>query len=204
MRKSFKATCKLPAYKPVQDLTEADEKVRSSTAVKHKGEWCALVPHDHEFTDPYLFDQHMLDVHGAKLGAFRDERAAWTRHTLPKIPPRMWRAARLTEDGTPFAPEDLKPGAAITWTQDVPTGETVRERRYDHEQKRDVWFDRAVTEQVERSGQVWSGGPYPRTVWVIPFELLADERVVLVGQDRDGAICARRTWTVRDARRTAA
>lgn len=184
MTKKFTARCRLPELVPVQDVTAEQEAarqeagIRAATATKHKGEWCAQVPHDLEFTDTALFETHMRKVHGkTKISG------------TPKV--RMWKAPKTTEEGTDFAPVGLEPGAEVTWTQPVPTGETVVRRRFDHAENRDIPFDVPVMRPTVRTGQVWSGAASPRSAWVIPTELLEDELAVQVRLDKasdDGAV----------------
>lgn len=190
-RKRFHAVCRLPVPVRVQDLTEEQEKIRSSSAVKHKGEWCALVPHDHEFDDPYLFDEHMKSVHGRSIA-----RKVWSDSDAPLLPMpvKMWKPARLPQDGKPFEPTGLQPGATVTWRELVPTGETVREVRYDHEQKRDVYWDRPLRDWVERSGQVWSSLG-AKSAWVVPFEPFEGELAVCVHEEKYAGLRHERTWT---------
>lgn len=83
---------------------------------------------------------------------------------LPQPPMRSrWKAPRLTEDGKPFEPRDLDPGAEVTWRELLPNPDAP----YGHK-----W--------AERSGQVWCTGWAPKSAWVIPFEKFEGETAVLV------------------------
>lgn len=139
--------------------------------------------------DATLFDAHMLDVHSQKpIKGYGDTAEYKALH-------RLWRGPKLAEDGKPFEPAGLEPGATVTWSQLVETGETY----FDGELGRRV----EQRKTVERSGQVWSAAPGPRSAWVVPFEPLEGERCVLLALDRDGEAYHRETWTVRDAERAA-
>jgi hypothetical protein len=118
--------------------------------------------------DPEAFIAHVKTFHGGG----RRVRAAG----LPKPKPAGY-APRQTK---PFAPEGLQVGADITWREAVPTGDMRRVGDFgDH---REV----PVTEWVERTGQIWSLGGYPRSAWVIPYDEIPDEAelAVLVGERR--------------------
>lgn len=168
----FNARCSFPDLIPVQDLTDEQEKARAASAVKHKGQWCAQVPHHFETQDPALFKDHMKSQHGRTI-----VRQIWSGSDNPApllaAPVKMWTAPKLTEDGKPFEPKDLEPGATVAWQQDG----------------------------VERTGQVWSGASYSKSAWVIPHELLEGERAVLLMQTKSGAFAYTESWTEDNVRR---
>lgn len=220
MRKSFKAHCRLAgAWESVPAELQAEWQAHlaksfpysqgAAAVAEHKAEKerleAALAPWsmydgkrgehgrrvlcDFAFTDPYLFDQHMADVHELKsIKGYGDSAEYKALH-------RLWRGPRLAEDGKPFEPTGLEPGATVTWSQLIETGETY----FDEELGRRV----EQRQTVERSGQAWSAGPAPKSAWVVPFEPLEGERCVLLVMDRDGQPYYRDTWTVRDAERAA-
>jgi hypothetical protein len=78
---------------------------------------------------------------------------------------QMWTAPRRRK--ALYAPEAMLPGASITWTHRYPDGR-----------------------EVERTGQVWSQAPMPRSVWVVPAERLPGDvyGAVVVQQVRSGAL----------------
>lgn len=169
----FRGRCTLPDLVPVQDLTDEQEAARpkGECAIKHQGQWCAVVPHVFETENAALFEAHMADHGKRALTSRRNIRASW-------------RPPRLSEGGKPFEPTGLEPGATITWTQLVPSGETETGRRYDYAQRRDIFFEVDVCRPVERSGQVWSAAYRPKSAWVRPLDPFPGEYAVLVQQLR--------------------
>lgn len=113
-----------------------------------------------ESSDTVEFLLHMKKVHngGRRIPAPK----------LPKLKPEGY-APRQSKE---FRPEGLEVGATISWRQLVPTGETY----YDD----DLARTRDVLEWVERTGQVWSLGDYPRSAWAVPFDEIPDEAEVAV------------------------
>lgn len=152
-------------------------------------------PETPEFDQAELFEAHMLEAHSAKPGMCakrslkrvngRDVFGPIEGFTALRVRAQvrygkgLWRGPKLTEDGKPFEPTDLEPGAAVTWRQLVGTGEFFETVEHGRRERRD-W--------VERSGQVWCDGWRPRSVWVIPFELLEGEQAVMVEQRSSGEL----------------
>ena len=152
-------------------------------------------PYTFETEDAELFEAHMLEVHGAKKGmcAKRALRKVNGRETWGPIegfaslrlraPVRLgkglWTGPRLTEEGRPFEPKDLEPGATVAWRELVGTGEYVETIELGRRERR---------EWVERSGQVWCTGWRPRSAWVIPFETFEGEQAVMVEQRSNGEL----------------
>lgn len=137
-----------------------------------------------EFNDSALFEAHMYQVHGAKPGQRPAVQAAsgWERISRPPMKVRPWRGPRLTEDGKPFEPVDLEPGATVIWRELVPTGETYIDG--DLGQR----AERPVREWVERSGQVWDRAWRPKSAWVIPFDKRPGETAVMVETRYGGSL----------------
>lgn len=152
-------------------------------------------PETPEFDQPELFEAHMLEAHGAKPGmcAKRHSHKANGREIWGPIEgfihrgdrkqirfgQGLWRAPRLTEDGKPFEPKDLEPGATVTWRELVGTGEFLETVELGRRERR---------EWVDRSGQVWCAGWRPNSAWVIPFEKLEGEQAVMVEQRSNGEL----------------
>lgn len=129
------------------------------------------------FDDGALFEAHMLEAHGAKPGQWakrlehKEKNVGWASMGIAKPIRAGWRGPRLTEAGAAFEPEGWQPGATVTWKQHVEGRE------------------------VERSGQVWSLGDWPKSVWVIPFDPRhEDEAAVLVRQLGSGRLEVQQTY----------
>lgn len=191
MRK-FHARCRIGRWVPLAEVLtwpREDQPDGTRSRWDHKLE-CEVVPVtcDREFTDPAAFDQHMKDLHGKK--PITGDSAPLVKRTRGK-----WRGPRLTDEGKPFEPKDLEPGATVTWRELVGTGVFRTERRYDYVTKQDIPFEVEEREPVERSGQVWSSAPYPKSAWVVPFEPFEGEFAVLVREDRWGRLEHSQTWS---------
>lgn len=180
MATQFTARCCVPHEVPVQDLTEADEAARADLtfgqrhARRLKGEYVARVPHTFETTDTGLFEDHMRELHGVKLGHC----LGGGRLLTPQ--PRGYRRPALRPEGRPFDPTGLQPGATVTWIETLDTEETY----YDEELGRRV----AVKRSIERTGQVWAPGPPAKSAWVIPEELHEGESAVLLVDGGSGRL----------------
>lgn len=136
------------------------------------------------FEDGALFEAHMLEAHGAKPGhcAKRKENKdrngrtiswgpvlGWVPFTIRRPIRASWKGPRLTEGGKAFEPTGLDVGATVTWQQYV-----------SHNAEQIGW--------VERSGQVWSLGDMPKSVWVVPFEPREGESAVLLRERGAGRL----------------
>lgn len=136
--------------------------------------------HREAFTDGQqaLFEEHFTTA---------PHRASRLKElTLPK--PRL-EGAHIAR-ARPFNPTGRNPGAEVEWTQDVPTGRTEQRRVWNQSTRQDEWVEIPVLEPVHRRGQVWSAGYRAKSVWVIPFDEVADEveLAVLLVEDREGVL----------------
>lgn len=194
MANQFTARCCVPYEVLVQDLTAADEAARADLPfgqrrARHlKGEYVARVPHTFATADRDLFEDHMRELHGVKIGHC----LGGGRLLTPQ--PRGYRRPALRPEGRPFNPTGLQPGAMITWIEPVDTAETY----YDEELGRRV----VVKRSVERTGQVWSPGSPARSAWVIPEELRAGETAVLLVDGGSGHLRVHERAQPKNARST--
>ena len=142
------------------------------------------IPCSFDSTDPSAFVEHMKTVHGGGM-----------KFRVPRLPKRLWTGPKPTENGRPFAPTGLEPGAAVTWHQLVPTGETY----FDNELGRTCH----VQEWIERSGQAWSRGPYGGA-WVVPDDEISDEaEIAVLVREVAGRLEAHQTFRATAARAAA-
>lgn len=102
--------------------------------------------------DRALFEAHMLEHRNTKsgLGVALTPEPKWAHKA-------DWSPPKLTEDGEPFEPKDLQPGATVGWVDGL---------------------------GYARTGQVWSAGYKAKSAWVIPFETLPNEAAVLLVLNR--------------------
>ncbi|EFQ82728.1 hypothetical protein HMPREF0063_11937 [Aeromicrobium marinum DSM 15272] len=164
---TFDGTCRksVPVPYDKHNPDHTDQPSRWDPKLKAEVIWTRC---DFETGDRKQFEEHQRKVHGARF-----LRPSWA-------PSARWRAPKLTEEGIAFRPTGMEVGAEITWSQDVPTGQTQRVAGFNHVTKQDEYRDVPVTRRAERTGQVWSPGPAPRSAWVIPEDLLPGEMAVLL------------------------
>lgn len=199
-QKRFHAVCKLQRRKPEKTLTpeerrEATEneylRVFNREADRGRGrvEVCFPACQGFETEDRGLFEAHMADAHNITKGSYAPKKGGGTKADV--VPAKMWNGPRLTAEGKDFEPTGLQPGATVTWHELVPTGETYTEHTPELGTREVV-----VREWAERSGQVWSLAPYPKSAWVIPFEKRDGELAVRVrAQGLDERLEHEATWT---------
>lgn len=198
MRKSFSATCRLV--------------VRNGQPSNQLLSDCAPEGLPFETNDPALFDAHMDQVHGRKLGqiwiGYESRKAggkfalgtpSWVRDGAK---PWKWRAPKNPKA---FEPKPLEPGAEVTWRECVETGRTITDPEYasDLTGQHIPARQRPESEWIERTGQVWSLG-WNNAVWVVPYLPARDELAVLVKPRYGGDLEAVQTWARREAARDAA
>jgi len=164
MRREFKAICQTPGHPGVT----------------------------FETTDPALFDAHMEQVHERKLGQiwvdyepprrdgrFMRRRTLWDAAPGPTRPPKA--------DPDPFTPKPFEPGADVSWQQLVDSGVPA-------------WLDGGGknpayhSEHIWRTGQIWSLGAWPKSVWVIPYQPFHGEMAVCL-QDKYRTLRVVDTWS---------
>lgn len=152
-------------------------------------------PEAFEVNGPALFEAHMLTEHGAKPGmcAKRAHRTVNGQTVWGKIDgfthrgdrkqlrlgKGLWNGPKLTEEGKPFEPSGLEPGATVTWREFVGSGEFYEDPALGTVERK-YW--------AERSGQVWCEGWRPKSAWVIPFTPLEGEQAVMVEQRSNGVL----------------
>ncbi|MEV6413872.1 hypothetical protein [Kribbella sp. NPDC051718] len=179
MRKTFTATCRL-----VVRNGQPSNRVLSD---------CAPQGVPFETTDPALFDTHMLEVHNRKLGHVWVDHDSRTGGKFAAATPGWVRDAakpwkyRAVKNSKTFEPKPMEPGADVTWKELVETGAVRVEPKWSDERTGQFVPERRypVTEWVERTGQVWSLGYWPKSVWVVPYLPFRGELSVLL-QDKHG------------------
>lgn len=193
MRKDFKAHCR---------ITEL---------VDGKPTGCG-VPTGLDFTDAAEYDAHMAQVHGRKLGM------VWIGYEPPRVhqgkfatkQKTLWESApgptRPPRKGLePFTPKPFEPGVDVSWRELVETGKVRVEERWSDERTGQFVPERRypATEWIERTGQVWSLGGYPKSFWVVPYLPWRDELAVLLKPSL-GELRVCQVWPRSEASRAAA
>lgn len=164
----FRAYCALRRVVREKKMTVEDRNLAIALDLKpefsseHRGKvyrfpTCSPVGQRFSTDDADLFDAHMLEQHGRKA-APRSSRvyqadALVVLLTLSQAR-RGWVGPKLTAEGAPFEPSGLEVGAVVEWDE-------VGQRR---------------------TGQVWSAGPTPGEVFVVPHEPADPREVVLLSQ----------------------
>jgi len=164
----FQATCRLGVLKPFDALTPeehtlAQEQGASAFWSRKLGAHVVPLMCNYGTRDAHLFDAHMANVHGRKLGTYQgmDDRRPF--YAKDRLPVRMWKAPKLTEEGVPFEDAELKPGFQANWKQGG----------------------------VQRTGQVWCAAGPAKSWWVVPDEPQDSpsgrlELAVMLTVDRNG------------------
>ncbi|WP_020385262.1 hypothetical protein [Kribbella catacumbae] len=190
-RRDFKASCHLSRDVLVSDATREQLAAAESDGAG-RGRWVdgagRAIPVACDFTtnEPPLFDAHMAEMHGRKLGmvhapltaylktgprfSWRQPTPAWIRDAAKRW---KWRPAKNPK---PYAQKPMQPGAQVFWTQYV-DGPLYFDEELGRERPR--WC------AVERTGQVWSHG-YDTAVWVVPEQPWRDELAVLLRRRKSG------------------
>lgn len=173
----FAAVCRQANWMPVDDLppgTDLDKLQSRWDKKRHCNVF--LIPCVFETKVPDELEAHMRDVHGG--GIYRWDNGSLSRNVteVRNYTPRVaamkpWSAPKLKADGVDFEPNGFAPGAEVSW----PAGGVM-----------------------DRSGQVWSAGHHPKSIWVIPDEprmqehpensLVRFERAILLTIDRRGGL----------------
>lgn len=182
----FAAVCRQANWVPGVDVpSEMDLDTLQSRWDKKLTCNVFLIPCALETKDRAELEAHMRDVHGGGLYRWDNgslsQNVTEVRNYTPRVAAvKPWKAPALKADGLLFEPKALEPGAEVSW----PIGGVM-----------------------DRSGQVWSAGPYPKSAWVVPDEprmehhpeqdLVRFERALLVKLDHRGELyaCADTVWS---------